>query len=282
MRRLRFVGLLLLSLLSAVAAEGSAQEPQPEPTTRQQFNQVFVKLIMPVTSPNPKQNDPVVESWIAGELNKLGEKEYFALTDWVPVCDGLLEDDIADNRVWDGGRVNQIHYCPVHGDIPERKNGRVLVNVSGWSPAGWEANITLPDEPGSRATGPVQIGVGEGEKPMKIEEPFPYVIVIIAPPGRKVDGEIGAPNQEEAGMIEEVNVEYQKQALQIAEKKLEEMNLPFRERTPAFNTVMTNEKPILEIRYSHPDPNARAGDWILIFDPSKPVDANPVDIKIWR
>ena len=146
MRRLRFVGLLVVSMLAAVAVGVSAQEPQPETTTRQQFNQVFVKLIVPGTSRNPQQNAHVVESWIAGELNKLGEKEHYAITDWVPICDGLLEDDVVDNRVWDGGRVNRIHYCHVHGDIPERRNGRLLVNVSGWSPATCEANITLPDD----------------------------------------------------------------------------------------------------------------------------------------
>ena len=277
MRCLKFVELLLLSMLATVAVEASAQDPQSEPTTRQQFNQVFVKLIVPNTSRNPKQNDPVVEAWIAGELKKLGEKEYFAVTDWVPVCDALLEDDVVDNRVWDGGRLNKIHYCPVHGDIPERKNGRLLVNVNGWLPTpGCAANITLSDEPGSRAIGQVQI------EQVKIKEPLPYVVVIIAPPERKVDGAIGAPNQQEVGMIEKVDAEYQKQALQIAEEKLEEMDVPFQERTPTFDTVMINEKPMLEIRYSHPDSNARAGDWILIFDPSKPTDANPVDIKIRR
>lgn len=282
MRSLRFVGLLVFGMLAAVAAEVSAQDHQPEPTTRHQFNQVFVKLIMPGTSGNPEQNDPVVESWIAGELKKLGETEYFAVTDWVPVCDALLEDDVVDNHVWGGGRLNQIQYCPVCGDIPDRKNGRLLVNVSGWLPlSGCEANINLADEPGNRAISPLQIGVGEGQKPMKIEESLPYVVVIIAPPERKVDGEIGAPNQPKAG-IEEVDAEYQKQALQIAEKKLEEMAVPFRERTPTFKTVTINEKSMLEIRYSHSDPNARAGDWILRFDPSKPIDANPVDIKIWR
>ena len=83
MRCLKFVELLLLSMLATVAVEASAQDPQSEPTTRQQFNQVFVKLIVPNTSRNPKQNDPVVEAWIAGELKKLGEKEYFAVTDSV-------------------------------------------------------------------------------------------------------------------------------------------------------------------------------------------------------
>ena len=80
MRRLGFVGLLVLGMLAAVTVEVSAQDPQPEPTTRQQFNQVFVKLIVPGTSRNPQQNAHVVESWIAGELNKLVEKGCFALT----------------------------------------------------------------------------------------------------------------------------------------------------------------------------------------------------------
>ena len=101
----------------------------------------------------------------------------------MPVCDGLLEDNAINNRVWDG-RLNYRHYCPVGGDIPERKNGRVLVNVAGWTPGGGEANITLPDEPGSRAVGPVQILVGKERKPFKFEddERLPYVAVIIAPP----------------------------------------------------------------------------------------------------
>ena len=273
MRRLRIVGplvMVVVSIFAAVAAEAPAQDPQPELPQRQRFNQVFVKLIVPDTSINP-ENDPLVESWIAGKLNKLGEKEYFAITDWVPVCDALLEDDVVDNCVWDGGRLNQIHYCPVSGDISDRKNGQLMVNVSGWLPvAGCQASITLSDEPGSRAIGPLQI---EGQKPVKIEDPLPYVAVIIAPPERK---------ELEAGMIGELDAEYQQQALQIGEKKLEEMDLPFRERTPTFKTVMKNANRLLEIRYSPSDPNVRAGDWILSFDPSKPIEANPVDIKIWR
>ena len=189
MRRLRIVGLLVFSMLAAVAAEVPAQDSTPELPTRRQFNQVFVKVIMPGTSLTAKQNGPVVESWISEELKKLGETKYFAVTDWVPVCDGLLEDDVVDNRVWDGGRINQVHYCPVGGDIPKRKDGRVLVNVGGWLPgAGCEANIALPDEPGSRAVGPVQILVGKDRKPMETEEPLPYVAVIITP--RPLEGAV--------------------------------------------------------------------------------------------
>ncbi len=183
MRRPGFVCLLIVNIVAAIAAELSAQEPTPESITRQQFNQVFVKVIVPVTSSTPRQDGPVVESWVAEQLEQLGESECFALTDWVPVCDGLLADDIVDNDVWDGGRVGQHLYCPVGGDIPERDNGRLLVNMTGWSPGGGcEANIRLSDEPGNRAVGPVQILVGKERKPIKTEMLLPYVAVMIAPP----------------------------------------------------------------------------------------------------
>ena len=182
MRRPSFVCLLVFNMVAAIAAELPAQPPTPESTTRRQFNQVFVKVIVPVTSRTPKQDGPVVESWVAEQLKHLGVSEYFAVTDWVPVCDGLLADDIVDKDVWAGRLDGKHRYCPVGGDIPERENGRLLVNVGGWTPAGGDANITLPDEPGSRAVGPVQILVGKERKPMKTEDPLPYVAVIITPP----------------------------------------------------------------------------------------------------
>ncbi len=142
-------GLLFLMLfnIAAVSAESRAQGPTLELNSRRQFNQVFVKVIVPVTPRTPKQNGPIVESWIAEQLKELGEPDYFAVTDWVPVCDALLEDDVVDNRVWDGTLGGKHSYCPVGGDIPKRENGRVLVNVGGWTPSGGEANIALSDEP---------------------------------------------------------------------------------------------------------------------------------------
>lgn len=180
-----FVGRLLVHMVAAtaIAAELPAQDAAPESTMRQQFNQVFVKVILPVTSRTPKHDGPVVESWVAEELKKLGETGYFAVTNWVPVCDAIPEDDIVDNRVWDGGLDGKSLYCPVGGDIPERKDGRLLVNVGGWMPvAGYAANITLSDEPGNRAVGAVQILVGSEKEPVATEERLPYVAVIIAPP----------------------------------------------------------------------------------------------------
>ena len=179
MMRPSFVCLLVFNMVAAIASELPAQAPTPESIARERFNQVFVKVIVPVTPHTPKQDGPVVESWVAEHLNQLGESEYFAVTDWVPVCDGLLEDDIIDNRVRLNGKLS---YCPVGGDIPERENGRLLVSVGGFTPVGGDANIRLPDEPGSRAVGPVRLLVGKKGKRIKIEEGLPYVAVIIVPP----------------------------------------------------------------------------------------------------
>ncbi|TWT61569.1 hypothetical protein Pan54_23050 [Rubinisphaera italica] len=182
MRCPSFVCLLIVNMVAIIAAELPAQEPTPESIMRLQFNQVFVKVIVPVTSHTPKQDGPVVEAWVAEQLKELGETEYFAVTDWVPVCDGLLADDAIDNRVWGGSLDGKHSYCPVGGDIPERKNGRLLVRVAGWTPGGSGANITLLDEPGSRAVGPMRLRAGQEGKRFKIEEGLPYVAVIIAPP----------------------------------------------------------------------------------------------------
>lgn len=185
MRCLSFACLLVVSILAALAVDLLAQDPTPKTNTSRRFNQVFVKVIVPVTSRTPKQDGPVVESWVAEQLKQLGAPEYFAVTDWVPVCDALLEDDAIDNRVWDGRLDGSHPYCPVGGDVPERKNGRLLVRVAGWAPVpGYEANITLSDEPGTRAVGPVQILLGRERKPAKVEERLPYVAVLIGPPPR--------------------------------------------------------------------------------------------------
>lgn len=183
MRCLSFALLLVLSTLTVFAAERPAQDPTRGSIARRQFNQVFVKVIMPVTARTPKQDGPVVESWVAEQLKQLGESECFAVTNWVPVCDGLLADDVVDNRVW-SGRLGKASFCPVGGDIPERNNGRLLVSVSGWSPAaGYEARVTLADEPGTRAVEPVLYHSPSGEKrEVQGEKPMAYVAVLIGPP----------------------------------------------------------------------------------------------------
>ena len=182
-RRAESICLLIITMVATVAADLPAQAPSPESIARQRFNQVFVKVILPVSSHTPKQDGPFIESWVAEQLKQLNVPEYFAVTNWVPVCDGLLADDDIDNDIWGGGRIGKVLYCPVGGDIPERKNGRLLVSIYGWTPGGVTANITLLDEPGSRAVEPVQLLVGG--KPVKTEERLPYVAVMIAPPPLK-------------------------------------------------------------------------------------------------
>ena len=182
MRCLSFALLLVSHTFAALAAELPARDPTPESIARRQFNQVFVKVIMPVTAHTPMQDGPVVESWVAEQLKSLGESEYFAVTNWVPICDGLLSDDEVDNRVFSGS-VGQASFCPVCGDLPERKEGRVVVSVVGWSPGAVEARVTLADEPGTRAVEPALSHSPSGEKRQRPgEKPMAYVAILIAPP----------------------------------------------------------------------------------------------------
>ncbi len=172
MRFLSYALLVTLYTLTPFVTQLPAQDATPESIARRQFNQVFVKVIMPVTAPTPKQEGPVIEAWVAEQLKQLAESECIAVTNWVPVCDGLLSDDDVDNCVW-GGSLGKASFCPVGGDLPERKDGRVLVSVVGWSPAPVEARVSLADEPGTRAVEPAlgysPSGVKrqvQGEKPM--------------------------------------------------------------------------------------------------------------------
>lgn len=188
MRCRSFARLLFLGTLMVFDSELRAQHPSPASITRQQFNQVFVKVIMPVTARTPKQDGPVVESWVAEQLTQRGESEYFAVTDWVPVCDGLLSDDEVDNRVWSGQLVGKTsgNFCPVGGDLPERKDGRVRVLIGGWDPGGGhEATVTLADEPGTRTVEPVLPVSARGKKTaIPGENPLAYVAILIGPPPR--------------------------------------------------------------------------------------------------
>ncbi len=182
MRCLSFVLLLAIYTFMPFVAELPAQDATSESMTRRQFNQVFVKVIMPVTARTPKQDGLVIEAWVAEQLKQSGESEYFAVTNWVPVCDGLLEDDEVDNRVW-GGSLGKASFCPVGGDLPERQNGRVLVSVVGWSPAPVEARVSLADEPGTRAVEPALGYSPSGEKrQVQGEKPMAYVAILIGPP----------------------------------------------------------------------------------------------------
>lgn len=185
MRSLSYALLVTLYTLTPLVTQLPAQDATPESIARRQFNQVFVKVIMPVTARTPKQDGPVVEVWVAEQLKQLGECEYFAVTNWVPICDGLLSDDEVDNRVWAGG-LGTASFCPVGGDLPERKDGRVLVSVVGWSPAPVEARLSLADEAGTRAVEPALGYSPSGVKrQVQGEKPMAYVAILIGPPPRE-------------------------------------------------------------------------------------------------
>ena len=186
MRRLSIAGLLIVGMSAAIGAFNVpplSQEQTPEANERSKFNQVFVKVILPVTNQTPMQKGPAVESWIAKQLKQRGESEYYAVTDWVPICDGLLEDESIDNDVWDGIlESKQVRFCPVFADIPERENGRVTVLLSGWAPgAPNQVTTELSDEPGTRVLRSVEF-LGSDGKPIETDVKLPYYAVVIAPP----------------------------------------------------------------------------------------------------
>ena len=119
------------------------------------------------------KNRPVVESWIAKDLKKLGQTQFSAVTGWVAVDLCPLSGIPLGDSVWDG-KLGDKHYCPVGADIPERAKGSIKVLLAGWSPGDAEVTVSLTDEPGSRAIA--------GVKAQKTEKGMPYVAVLIGPP----------------------------------------------------------------------------------------------------
>ena len=112
---------------------------------------------------------PLVESWIAEELEERGQAEVTAVTGWVP----LDLSPLGATGVWDG-KLARGHHCPVGADIPERAEGRISVHLSGWSPGGAFVTVSLKDEPGTRVIAAVE--------EFETEQGMPYVAVIIGPP----------------------------------------------------------------------------------------------------
>lgn len=128
---------------------------------------------MPTDPADRDKDRPVVESWIADNLKMRGQAKFTAVTGWVPL--GLSPIEATD--VWDGGKLDDVLYCPVGADIPERAEGRIKVLLIGWTPGGADATVSLADEPGSRAIAPVERA--------KSEQGQPYVAVLIGPPSEK-------------------------------------------------------------------------------------------------
>ena len=164
---------LIVSALTLVPYAMKAEEPTPKKASQPQFNQVYVKIIMPTAPADRDQDHPVVESWIADDLKKLGQARFTAVTGWVPLDLSPFEA----THVWDGAKPGNILYCPVGADIPDRAKGRIKVLLKGWDPGGAYVTVSLTDEPGSR-------GIAAVEK-LKTEQGMPYVAVLIGPPPEK-------------------------------------------------------------------------------------------------
>jgi len=144
------------------------QGPTAEQAAHPKFNQVYVKIIMPIALADDNQSCPVVESWIAEDFKKRGQAKFTAVTKWV----AMDLSPFGATDVWDG--VGDRSYCPVGADIPERSEGRIKVLLSGWHPGGALVTVPLTDEPGSRAIAAVDQA--------KTEQGMPYVAVLIGPP----------------------------------------------------------------------------------------------------
>jgi len=160
----------IVSTLIPVLCAVKAEEPTPKNAAPPKSNQVYVKIIMPTDPADRDQARPVVESWIADDLKKLGQAKFTAVTEWVPLDLSPWEA----TRVWGGGKLGDILYCPVGADIPDRAKGRIKVLLIGWSPGGADVTVSLTDEPGSRAIAAVE--------ELKTEQGMPYVAVLIGLP----------------------------------------------------------------------------------------------------
>jgi hypothetical protein len=177
MTRLFLASIAVVSALVVFPNAAKGQKPTPKKDALPKSNQVYVKIILPIDSATRDKDRPVVESWIAEQLKKHGQTKFTAATAWVPV----VEKEFESTEVWDGnlGDKQSVYYCPVHGSIAERADGRIKVLVDGWAPvAGWEATVSLKDEPGSREIAAVK-------RNKKTEEGLPYVAVLICPPPEK-------------------------------------------------------------------------------------------------
>ena len=169
----RQVLVLIVSTLILVPYAVKAEEPTPKKAAQPKSNQVYVKIIMPTDPADRDKDRPVVESWIAKDLKKLGQAKFTAVTGWVPL--DLAPFEATD--VWDGGKLGDIFYCPVGADIPERAEGRIKVLLRGWGPGGPDVTASLTDEPGSRAIAAVE--------EHKTEKGMPYVAVLVGPPSEE-------------------------------------------------------------------------------------------------
>ena len=124
---------LIVSTLTLVPYAMKAEEPTSKKAARPKSNQVYVKIMLPTDLAARDKDRPIVESWIAEQIEKRAESRYTAATAWVPLVQtGEKFED--PTLVWEGG-------CRVHAEITERKDGRIEVFLDGWAP--YPAGMTV-------------------------------------------------------------------------------------------------------------------------------------------
>ena len=137
---------------------------------------VYAKIILPV-EPSRDKSHPILESWIAKKLHKRGKPSLRAVTPWVR----LAEKGEKVTRVWNATVDGKGWGCPVVGRIVERTtDGRVKVELSGWSPGAAEIKgQTLAAEIGSRKIAVVDTGEGD-------DSGIAYVALFVGPASSNV------------------------------------------------------------------------------------------------
>ncbi|MGB7328141.1 MAG: hypothetical protein WBD31_24915 [Rubripirellula sp.] len=109
--------------LTLVPSAVKTQELTPKKAVQRDSNQVYVKVIMPTASVDQDKDGPVIESWIAEDLKKIGQAKFSAVTEWVQLDLSPLES----TDVWNGERGKQT-YCPVGADIERAKSPIIKVH----------------------------------------------------------------------------------------------------------------------------------------------------------
>src|SRR5262245_10026937 len=99
-----FLGwIAVVGALAGVPYAVKAQKVTPKKGALAKSNQVYVKIILPGDLTTRDKDRPVVESWIAEQLKKLGQSKFTAATGWVPLA-GKWDEATS---LWDGRLDNK-------------------------------------------------------------------------------------------------------------------------------------------------------------------------------
>ncbi len=160
--------LLLFDIGSLVSAnDDSKQKVRKSPEAEKS---IYAKVILPFTGPAESKKSKV-EKWIKTKLQQRRVKEFQAVTSWIRISNNEETPTVVWDSILDGKALG----CPVSGVVKPTKDGKLRVELGGWSPVGAEVsgNIIL-SEIGNRT-----IAVVDAER---IDGVKYYVAIFVAPP----------------------------------------------------------------------------------------------------